>query len=392
MNECKLTYSYNKTERSVFLKNDKNRPQCKIKIKGNCRNYPQMSNKDYFHDNKFGGPKPTTYNSCANRRNSWINSCYNKDINMKYIECNGKVKYIYGKSNTLVTGRGLDAGDYLISNNRKYRLYFQRNGNICLYQYSPYYRHLWCMTSDLGSIRNSFRGAYNRGELKDSRLNLQLDGNLCITRNNDDVNTFCFGNSYWQSEINKYYSGNKTATKDIRLVMQDDSNVVVYGQYNKVLWALWGWRGRVKPWLYLPGRKVYVAANRGAGPWGSASNGWFASSAQWVWSTPGAAGWAPKNQHRSFGYVYNVGKDIQARIRIMIDDSGSLYLNDRLIANTGGGWGGNPAYYDVTLYKGGNKIVVYAVNGGGPAGLMVSVYNRANGQHLFSTNSNWKFW
>ena len=65
-------------------------PQCNIKINGNCKNYPNMSNKGYFPDQKYGGPVPTNINSCKNRRNSWIGSCDNKNISMKYISSSDK--------------------------------------------------------------------------------------------------------------------------------------------------------------------------------------------------------------------------------------------------------------------------------------------------------------
>ena len=59
--------------------------QCEIKIDGACKSYPNMSNKDWFADNDFGGPKPTTLESCKYREQSWKTSCSESaNISAKY--------------------------------------------------------------------------------------------------------------------------------------------------------------------------------------------------------------------------------------------------------------------------------------------------------------------
>ena len=59
--------------------------QCEIKIDGACKSYPNMSNKDWFADNDFGGPKPTTLESCKYREQSWETSCSESaNISAKY--------------------------------------------------------------------------------------------------------------------------------------------------------------------------------------------------------------------------------------------------------------------------------------------------------------------
>ena len=59
--------------------------QCEIKIDGACKSYPNMSNRDWFADNDFGGPKPTTLESCKYREQSWETSCSESaNISAKY--------------------------------------------------------------------------------------------------------------------------------------------------------------------------------------------------------------------------------------------------------------------------------------------------------------------
>jgi hypothetical protein len=59
--------------------------QCEIKIDGACKSYPNMSNKDWFADNDFGGPKPTNLESCKYREQSWKKSCSESaNISAKY--------------------------------------------------------------------------------------------------------------------------------------------------------------------------------------------------------------------------------------------------------------------------------------------------------------------
>ena len=55
--------------------------QCEIKIDGNCRKYPKMTNKSWF---RYGGSTGTTHAQCEVRRRSWIVSCENINIQMRH--------------------------------------------------------------------------------------------------------------------------------------------------------------------------------------------------------------------------------------------------------------------------------------------------------------------
>ena len=60
------------------------RAQCDMKINGPCQGYPHMANKDWFDDANYGGPRPTTSAACEARKQSWIGSCQNSDIEMRH--------------------------------------------------------------------------------------------------------------------------------------------------------------------------------------------------------------------------------------------------------------------------------------------------------------------
>ena len=60
------------------------RAQCDMKINGPCQTYPGMANKDWFDDDDHGGPTPTTSAACEARKQSWIGSCQNSDIEMRH--------------------------------------------------------------------------------------------------------------------------------------------------------------------------------------------------------------------------------------------------------------------------------------------------------------------
>ena len=60
------------------------RAQCDMKINGPCQGYPHMANKDWFDDDDHGGPTPTTSAACEARKQSWIGSCQNSDIEMRH--------------------------------------------------------------------------------------------------------------------------------------------------------------------------------------------------------------------------------------------------------------------------------------------------------------------
>ena len=78
----------NGREMWVQNKNSKgNEKSCRFKISGNCRNYPNIGNLDWFNDDQYGGPIPSTKKACKQRKLYWENSCNlpPDSINMKYM-------------------------------------------------------------------------------------------------------------------------------------------------------------------------------------------------------------------------------------------------------------------------------------------------------------------
>jgi hypothetical protein len=75
----RIPYKCNLSKNQIkeFVDLDNTNPKCRIKIKGQCGKYPEMSESTWFDDNRKGGPKPTTKDACENRRISWQRSCTN---------------------------------------------------------------------------------------------------------------------------------------------------------------------------------------------------------------------------------------------------------------------------------------------------------------------------
>ena len=59
--------------------------KCEMEIKGNCKGYPDMSNRSWFNDNRHSSVKPSSLYACKTRQESWQDSCGSDAIvNMRY--------------------------------------------------------------------------------------------------------------------------------------------------------------------------------------------------------------------------------------------------------------------------------------------------------------------
>jgi hypothetical protein len=110
----------------------------------------------------------------------------------------------HGSGDTLVNGEYLRAGDYIISNDDRYRLIMQDNGDLQL----------------IGPL--GLEWSTNTGLAYMGWLRMQADGNLVIYSAN--------GTPVWATGTS---SGNST-----RLVVQNDGNVVLYSSGGPV-WSRW---------------------------------------------------------------------------------------------------------------------------------------------------------
>lgn len=117
---------------------------------------------------------------------------------------------------TLYNGQHLYKNQRLVSQNGVYTLVHQGDGNVVLYKNNS--TALWASSSTYGKDTN--------------RLTLQYDGNLIITTNNGNViwstntqegyRSDCW---FWNVNCSRYF------TKGKYLVMQNDGNLVLYGDY-----------------------------------------------------------------------------------------------------------------------------------------------------------------
>jgi hypothetical protein len=113
--------------------------------------------------------------------------------------------------NTLYSGQTLNRGGRLQSNNRKYELHFQHDGNLVLYEVSNFGTNV---------VRDT-------GTRDTNRAVMQQDGNFVIY-DSDGVPRWDTGT--WGNDGSK-------------LVLQDDREVVILNPNNRRLWA-WGTRQR----------------------------------------------------------------------------------------------------------------------------------------------------
>ena len=137
---------------------------------------------------------------------------------------------------------------------------------------------------------------------------------------------------------------------------------------------------------------VYSMGKVGDWPWG-ACPGFKDQNAEWIWHTAGLRAKNGSSGLLIYEYDNITGSPIEGRINIIVDNFAKVYVNGDNIWNGGGGWRGpgrisNP----FTLNTGKNMIMVDAMNGGGPAGLLMTCYNASTDIKLFSTNMNggWK--
>ncbi len=105
---------------------------------------------------------------------------------------------------TLYQNQTLSAGQYLLSDNSKYKLIMQGDGNLVLYSPSTY---LWA--------------SWTQGHANDYAL-MQSDGNLVIYRQGG-----------WPADWASGTSGNPGAY----MIMQGDGNLVIYRQGGVAIWS-----------------------------------------------------------------------------------------------------------------------------------------------------------
>lgn len=109
-------------------------------------------------------------------------------------------------ASTLSVNQQLTSNQYLASDNGKYRLYLQADGNLVLRD--------WTTRKSMWSSRTHGQGGV--------RIKLQPDGNLVMSRS-------CSGCAVWSTGTSR--------SEAIRLVVQNDGNLVLYTASNRPVWA-----------------------------------------------------------------------------------------------------------------------------------------------------------
>ena len=54
---------------------NRSEPACKLKVIGNCKEFPSLKPLEWFLDEEMGGPKATNFLQCEERKKSWEKSC-----------------------------------------------------------------------------------------------------------------------------------------------------------------------------------------------------------------------------------------------------------------------------------------------------------------------------
>ena len=121
-----------------------------------------------------------------------------------------KVKWHSQGSYQLKSHSWMNEGQYLQSNNGRYKFVMQGDGNLVMYSGE---KAIW-------SSGTSGKGKYPY------KLKMQRDGNLVI---------YGMGKAIWSTRTNKKGRG------PYRLVMQSDRNVVLYDKLGKALWSTGTW-------------------------------------------------------------------------------------------------------------------------------------------------------
>eukprot|EP00941_MAST-03F_sp_MAST-3F-sp1_P001626 g1626.t1 len=68
----------------IFKGKERKRALCKFKIVGTCKNKAEMNNKDWFSDQEYGGPEPSSEDACKTRLEIWKADCDIDTVEMKY--------------------------------------------------------------------------------------------------------------------------------------------------------------------------------------------------------------------------------------------------------------------------------------------------------------------
>jgi len=293
----------------------------------------------------------------------------------------------------------LNISQYKYSDNREYFMTLKSDGNLCVYNDRE--KQIW--SSNKSGPSRPFAV-------------FQTDGNLCVYQfvANKETGVWC-AMSHGQDRTEA------SIDNDGIIRVWDKSNNVVWASTNIENQSIQTNQQNESIPQPLPTPQVsnvdfnynissvpiIILGDYGLAPWGK--NTFFPDqTAKWIWYSEKANISSPNNTSSpvTIQYVYSnkSGIQINGNLNIMIDNTCTVFLNSgELKRNNGtliatGGWlqGDNGwNVYPFTIEPGENLFEFKVINGGGPAGLLVSAITIGtspdNNSVLFHTDSNWKF-
>ena len=141
-------------------------------------------------------------------------------------------------------------------------------------------------------------------------------------------------------------------------------------------------------WSYniTAGSTAYVLGAHNMAPW---SYQYFLDTqAKWIWSSANAYLWEP-TEYVIFGDTFSGTPGVTAEVYIVVDESATVYVNGQDLGLQPGQVTGLPFTMAAN-----NTIRVYAYNGWGPAGLLLSVVLQSDNTQVLARTGDpgWQYW
>jgi hypothetical protein len=118
------------------------------------------------------------------------------------------------------------------------------------------------------------------------------------------------------------------------------------------------------------------------------------TGAKWIWNIPDAGNHAPSNTVL-FQKKLHLPRSTNAALYVLVDNYSVVYINDRLLGKTSGGWGASDPWqvFPVSLTAGACVVTIICTNAvwhaANPAGLRATLIDSSNGQPLAHTDRSW---
>ena len=205
-------------------------------------------------------------------------------------------------------------------------------------------------------------------------MSLQTSGTMKMS----DMNTF-FGAPNGTPMSSYLYRGGGYSA------FYDPSNILIPASGPISFSSMYGAR---KNYFHQNSTACTVLGGYPMAPWGYSPPGGD-TTALWIWNSAGAAAGTPVGPWIHFYKVFTADSTFTATMYTIIDNSGYVFLNGKLMSptNFGDGWGTTGASCTFTVQQGINLLDIYSYNLGGPGGMIAAMYNGAS--LVLHTDSTW---